>query len=48
MKSTVTYVIHSVYVVASGILVNEDTDGKLIYQETDSLKGENLFLELGN
>ena len=29
-------------------LVNEDKDGKLIYQQTDSLKVENLFLELGD
>jgi hypothetical protein len=27
-------------------LVNEDKDGKLIYKQTDSLKVENLFLEL--
>ena len=29
-------------------LVSEDKDGNLIYQETDSLKVENLFLELGD
>jgi hypothetical protein len=29
-------------------LVKEGKDGKLIYRETDSLKVENLFLELGN